>query len=229
MKFKTKYYHTLKDFRGDNNTWTNIIGYSSESTTSQTSLKLLQEFIIPRYEEGIIDITDTETTEYTYLKSKIYAWLNSTYPYYSKLISLYETEESKLMDKLTSETSRNLINTRSGGNTNTLRSGPQKSTTRENDTPQNGGYWEDDEHTSSISTSEYGAYTNTYDLVYNNQKIADTGTMTTEADPDTIINRLDDIRKKYINFYEKWCEDFRRFIYFPAEYEVRTPLGIKYE
>ena len=137
-------------------------------------------------------------------------------------------KEGYLLNKLETISTDNRAVTKSGGNTNTLNSGAQHSESRENDTPQNGGNFNDDEHTSSISISDYNAYKNEYTFVYNDEKSQHSGTVTTSIDPSTIMERLTEIREKYVNLYSEWCNEFRVFIYNPATFENRNECGCIY-
>lgn len=89
---------------------------------------------------------------------------------YLKLLALYEAEEDNLMNKLT-----NTVN--------------ETGTNRTNDTPQNGGTFEDDEHTSLYMSSSRNA--------------------TSTVDPQTVMSRLDEIQSKYMNIYKDWVKEFR--------------------
>ena len=228
MKRMTKYYYSFEEFLNNKSNWTDVLGVSNTATQAAVSNTLLTDYLIPRYSEGIVKITSQETPDYKSLKSKMSAWLNSTYPYYNKLITLYNSEENNLLNKLETISTDNRAVTKSGGNTNTLNSGAQHSESRENDTPQNGGNFNDDEHTSSISISDYNAYTNEYTFVYNNEKSQHSGTITTSIDPSTIMERLTEIREKYVNLYSEWSNEFRVFIYNPATFEDRNECGCIY-
>ena len=224
MKYAISYYYTFDDFRQGKTRWADILG-PSDAASAVISDTLLQDYLIPKYGDAIVKISSSETPDYTTLTSRIRGWLNATYPYYNILISLYQSQQSQLLKKLESITTDTRAYTKSGGSTNTTNSGPQHMTSRENDTPQNGGDWSDDEHTSSISISDTAAYTNTYDLVYNDEKTSHSGTIKTETDPSTVIDRLNEIRQKYVNLYEQWAESFSKFVYYPATYENKNEYG----
>lgn len=229
MSKYTKYYFTLEEFRDENTTWANILGDSTSASVIATeSNKLLTDYIIPRFDDSIVKISTSETPDYSKLKKRIIGWLNSTYDYYKELLDLYDDYKSDLMNQLSTTSTDTRAVTTTGGNTNTLSAGAQHSENRENDTPQNGGDWSDDEHTSNLVQNDYNAYTNTYTLVYNNQARTNSGSLTTTTDPETIINRLNDIKEKYVNLYKEWSDKFRVFIYNPASFEERNDFGIIY-
>lgn len=100
---------------------------------------------------------------------------------YIYLLNLYEDQEENLMAQL----------------------GTTVSVTAEhrvNDTPQNGGSWDDDEHTS----------------VYEEN----TSTTTTNADPTTVMARIDEIQNHYMNVLKNWCKEFDQLFIAPkGEFE----------
>lgn len=97
---------------------------------------------------------------------RITSYLMRTEKRYGKLIELYKENEAKLMDKLS-----------------------VVSSTKFNDTPQDGGNFTDDDHVSNSSVTE------------------------TESDPNTIIGRLSEVRGKYKDLYNEWLNEFaRKFI-----------------
>lgn len=229
---KTKYYFTLEEIRNGNDDWVDFLEENTEVTQSEVSAKLLTDYIIPRYDDAYIVISKDSSVDWSghSVQKKMFAWLNSTYYYYNKLIALYEDEEEHLLDKLETISTDGRAITTTGGNKNTAVMGAQHSENRENDTPQNGGLFDDDSHTSNISTNDYDAYTNTYTLEYQNEKRQHSGNLTTSTDPDTIINRLSEVREKYTNLYAEWADKFRIFIYHPATFEERNDYGwIYYE
>lgn len=59
-----------------------------------------------------------------------------------------------------------------------------RSVTLYNDTPQDGGDFTGDEHTTTATQ------------------------VVSNVEHDTKINRLDEIRKKLVNLYAEWCSDF---------------------
>ena len=88
---------------------------------------------------------------------------------YLTLLGLYTAQRANLMNQLT--TTIGVVGDH-----------------RVNDTPQDGGSFDDDNHTS----------------VYE----ANNSTTTTEADPDTVMARLDEIQNKYMNVLKAWCDEF---------------------
>lgn len=85
----------------------------------------------------------------------------STYERYNAILSFYNAEKTHLLDKIGSETKAKF-----------------------NDTPQNGGDFDNDEHLSTITTT------------------------TTEQDLVPLINRLDDISRLYKDVLSDWADEF---------------------
>lgn len=67
-----------------------------------------------------------------------------------------------------------------------------RGTTRFNDTPQNGGYWEDDKHSSTITAVE-GKNSNDVTVI---------------TDSGTTMERLKEIRDNLENLYDTWSNEF---------------------
>ena len=74
-----------------------------------------------------------------------------------------------------------------------------KSNHRVNDTPQNGGLWTDDKHSSSYE--EGGS------------------TTTTGVDPKTVMERIAEIQDNYKNVIGKWCKEFEA-LFIPPQNEI---------
>lgn len=101
---------------------------------------------------------------------RIYAWLNRSMPVYKTLIANLEAEKSHLLDKISSQ-----------------------SQSRFNDTPQDGGDFSDDNHTTNITTT------------------------TVTNDVATPIARLAEIEAGLKNYYSSWSKEFEQFIIWSAE------------
>lgn len=113
-------------------------------------------------------MTDNEILEASgNVLSHIYGWLNESRVRYSKILNAYKEQEDKLLTQLGS-----------------------KSTTKFNDTPQDGGNFIDDNHVSNATS------------------------VTTSSDVATPMARLKEIQDDYKNVYGKWADEFRRFIIF---------------
>lgn len=140
-------------------------------TESTEGKKLWQEYIWPNLLNTSIFYNDgKELDDETLLEAvenkiaQVYFWFKASYGNYSKLIALYTSEESNLMDTIKST-----------------------SLSKYNDTPQDGGdYSETDNHVSNATKVE------------------------SETQGDTVINRLDEIRKKIRNFYNDWYKEFEK-------------------
>lgn len=108
---------------------------------------------------------------------KFFNVLNVTYPKYATIIKFYKSNESKLMDAL------NRDYTDDGDSSGTV-------TSRFNDTPQDGGLFEDDTHTTNVnetsSTSDSGLE---HKETYNNEYMLD---------------RLNRIRDNLSNLFTEW-------------------------
>lgn len=120
--------------------------------------------------QGNTEPTEAETTA---LKAKFIRKLIITYDFtkdkYIYLLNLYGEQKSNLMNQLSTTVT-------------------VKSNHRVNDTPQNGGLWTDDKHTSAYE--EGGS------------------TTTTGADPKTVMERINEIQENYKNVLKKWCKEF---------------------
>jgi hypothetical protein len=291
MESKTKYYFSMSDMLGgidwhtQNFTWGQVLGSVTDANlNSEYAKTLLNKYILPEYFDNTIIIQNDDSTiqddNLKRIQGCVYRWFCDTYPYYSLILSLYASNESKLMDKLKSITSdsKTSIGSNSGSETknenNTTDStngstttgsktsndgatqgtvtvaniGARSSTTRSNDTPENGGDWSDDNHTSNIGSQSENAATDdskvnlttvgnasenstigvtgsqnvvavanvaTTTIVNNN--VNETGTSSTESDPDTIMARLKEIRDKYDSVYAEWARGFEKFLYFGTE------------
>lgn len=109
--------------------------------------------------------------------SVIYNLTESKYLY---LLNLYGQQETNLMNQLS------VVQSTLGDH-------------RVNDTPQNGGLFTDDNHTS----------------VYE----ANSSTVTTSSDPMTIMARIDEIQNKYMNVLKAWCNEFNS-LFIPSYNEI---------
>ena len=102
--------------------------------------------------------------------SKLFNLIRFTYPKYSVLLKAYEDESANLTAKLERITDGT-------------------ATQRNNDTPQDGGDFDDDEHTSFISQGKVDN--------------------TESWDSEPIIDRLDKISKLYHKVMEEWLDEFK--------------------
>ena len=84
--------------------------------------KLLNEYIWPEFYEEVVEVETIEVPDWANVEDiplsnetrlrtsgKFYAWINQTYPKYSKLITLYESQEDDLLKQLQSS-SKTLFN-----------------------------------------------------------------------------------------------------------------------
>lgn len=187
-KMIIKYYYSLNEVANelgtdyypfeamnDEWTWSRILGVDFvDDIYTQT---LLRDYIWPAYGNeiiGDIELDYDEEPEDADIKSDfnrkhvgaIYKWLKGSYDRYSQIIGLYEKNKANLLKAISTTT-----------------------TTRFNDTPQDGGSFANDEHTSNISEME------------------------TNMDGNTLMSRLQEVNRKLESYYESWAEEFRHFIY----------------
>lgn len=103
---------------------------------------------------------------------------NFTKNKYSELLNYYGAAKNHLLDKVENITATDGEH-------------------RVNDTPQNGGSWQDDAHTSLYESTSSTA-TNTNDLT-------------------TLMNRLNEIQDNYMNVLKAWCNEFNGLFIFPVD------------
>mgnify|MGYP006988848207 CR=1 FL=1 len=115
--------------------------------------------------------------------------LNLTYPKYKILVKLYKDNESNLLKGLTRTYSDESATSGSSNN-------------RFNDTPQNGGDYSDDPHTSSINQIDTAAESNLEHVEeYNNEYL---------------IDRLNKVRDNLSNIFAKWENEVARILWLEA-------------
>ena len=147
----------------------------------ETRLDLLNG-IIERYWDEYVFISDENMEDPLQIMSfpeilyktrrflgKLVDIISYTYPKYSAILSSYDTKKTHLLDQMNKNVSGS-------------------DTRRDNDTPQDGGDFSDDNHTSFISQGE----------VSNNESWDDT----------PVIERLDKISKLYELTKKKWLDEF---------------------
>lgn len=105
-------------------------------------------------------------------KRRLFGILMATYQRYSILLEIYSANLSQLMNPI------NLVN---------------EGTTRFNDTPQNGGNFSDDEHTSTIT--QIGS--------------------TSENDGGTKMQRIAEIQERFKQVYNDWANEFEKLFINP--------------
>ena len=112
--------------------------------------------------------------------------LNATYPKYKTIIKFFKNNENKLMDALDRSYTDNAGN--KGASTN-----------RFNDTPQNGGDYSDDNHTTNINQIESSATSNlTHKETYNNEYMLD---------------RLNKVRDDLSNIFIRWENEVGKILW----------------
>ena len=132
------------------------------------------EYIFESEEEYIFEDDPANYPDFQYkvrrFIAKMFNIIQFTYPKYSAILKAYDDERANLTAKLEKVIAGN-------------------ATTRNNDTPQDGGDFSDDGHTSYISQ---GTIDNTESW-----------------DSEPIIDRLDKLSKLYHNVMEEWLNEFK--------------------
>lgn len=141
--------------------------------------EMLDEFFNRYYGYNTISIynDDELNDERDKFIARFFNVLNVTYPIYSKLIKLYKDNENKLLGLL----ERNY--TDEGGTTG-------NSLNRFNDTPQEGGDFKDENHTTNVNQIDSST---TSGLEHKE-----------EYSNDYLINRLNDVNDKLRNLFLEW-------------------------
>ena len=149
--------------------------------------EMLVEFYNRYYDWNAIAYYDSNKTQEE--KSFMIRFLNAlniTYPVYAKLIKLYKDDESNLMAKL--ERSYTDLAGNSGSSTN-----------RFNDTPQDGGDFSDDNHTTNINQIDSTTSSNLrHNESYTNAEM---------------IDRLNKINDNLRNLYLEWENKVARILW----------------
>ena len=143
--------------------------------------EMLNDFYVRFYKYYGVEVEDesiqtfsTAATEFFY---KFWNVLNVTYPKYAPIIKAFKDNETKLMDSL------NRDYTDDGDSSGSVVS-------RFNDTPQDGGAFDDDTHTTNINESESSSESGLeHKETYNNEYMLD---------------RLNRIRDKLSNLFTEW-------------------------
>lgn len=124
-----------------------------------------------------------------------------TWKKYTTILSAYETNKNKLMDKLQKVIDGEINNT--GYQTHEVTNSGEE-TRKDNDTPQDIGDFSDDDHTSFIThgeTSSRGLQTRRDGLKMEND-------VTESWDDTSIIERIEKIEYKYQQTMKKWTDEF---------------------
>lgn len=178
---KIRFYYSLKEHIDSDgiqnltsfiaNLQTYVINYGSEITVDKFS-KVYNILLNRHYEDFIAykDYSFEETLAENFQPNfdvsgfykEFYEVYLSTYEKYIVLLDFYAAEKTHLLNRIGS-ISKN----------------------KYNDTPQNGGDFDNDEHLSTINTT------------------------TVEQDVSPLINRLDDISKLYQNVLSDWADEFK--------------------
>ena len=141
--------------------------------------EMIRDFYNRYYEYNAMALNEYESEITTAMRFfiKFVNAINATYPIYSKLIKLYKDNENKLLNLL----ERNY--TDEGGTTG-------NSLNRFNDTPQEGGDFKDENHTTNVNQIDSST---TSGLEHKE-----------EYSNDYLINRLNDVNDKLRNLFLEW-------------------------
>ena len=136
-----------------------------------------QEHIWPKFYDKAICYTDDDEIAdddsekvFSNFIGPIIAWMTSSDTKFSLLISNQEANKTKLLDQIKSS-----------------------SVNRFNDTPQNQGQFEDNEHNTNVTKTENA------------------------TDGATLLARLNEIEDNLKRLYENWSNEFRKFIIWSAD------------
>ena len=162
--------------------------YADDTFTYKDYIEeMLIEFYNRYYDWNAIAYYDSNKTQEE--KSFMIRFLNAlniTYPVYAKLIKLYKDDEANLMAKL--ERSYTDLAGNSGSSTN-----------RFNDTPQDGGAFADDSHTTNINQINSSTSSNLrHNETYTNAEM---------------IDRLNKINDNLRNLYLEWENKVARMLW----------------
>lgn len=175
---------------------------SNEYTSTGTSAVFFSKLYWRYKHHYCIDIlNENEKIEaFGHLLEKVVNLLDYTYPKYSKLLEIYESNKSKLLDKL-----------------ERVREG-ERDTTQHSDTSNNGTYKDlhndTPQSTDVVATLEQDQYVSDLSKGSNSnsgvshQTGNDTFEETESYDPTTIIERLNEIEKKFSQVWRKWLDEF---------------------
>ena len=134
--------------------------------------KCWQNYIWPKFYDKPICYSDDDSIAddnsekvFANFIGPIIAWMSSSDTKFSLLIANQESNKNNLLGQIKAST-----------------------ISRFNDTPQNGGNFSDDNHTTTITTGE------------------------SSTDGGTLLSRLNEIEDNLKRLYEDWSNEFRRFI-----------------
>ena len=220
MVVNNKYYYDLESYilckTGDIDAfatkWSDILTDSKVAglasftgiNSDAYATKLLTDYLQPRYWNSIVKISDTDYTAdgtillenltadekkelFSAVDLKLWLVLVQSFERYKYLLGLYSDKLALLYDDGNKTVYTNLADVSSGS-----------TKTKHNDSPQNGGDFDDDAHTSDISNSTIGN-TNTRNGTIN---ITSAG-----------YEKIDKIQNTIKSLYEKWADEFVKCFY----------------
>lgn len=182
---------------------------SSSPYTSKTDAKVLFNSLIQRYAEHyFIETDETDVDELSKIARKhfrkVIEVLSYTYEKYSSLLTFYANKKAnllegiKLIESETSESSQHAENSSSGS---------EQHISKSNDTPQlpnTSDVFADDGYVSNLEKGNSEDSASSESDISGDSEIHRTHT----NDRDTLIERLNEIEKKYSNVFMKWLNEF---------------------
>lgn len=230
MTIESKYYYDFEMYveckTGDADAfatkWSDILTDSKISgLTSFTAIdadtyakKLLTDYLQPKYWNSIIRISDTDYTEdgaklieditadekkelFSKVDLKLWFILAKTFDKYKYFLGLYDSQLATLFAGVNKTTYNNVLDAQ----TNTI--GAKTNISRTNDSPQNGGDYSDDAHTSSINKE-------------NAEQSVDQNNNTRTGSIDVsspAYEKFEKIQTLIHNLYEEWTKEFEGAFY----------------
>lgn len=163
------YVQALLNLNPNAENWPLPIYEESQTDNRDMLIKFLLEYIFPKYWDEFILPYGTEEDDfekaYSSWFSRFISILFGTFPKYTKLISLFASQEANLLSQVKSKT---------------------VGISRFNDTPQEGGDFSDEDHTTTATKVENDNY----------------------SDFETPIKRLKEVRDNLEDCYNAWAFEF---------------------
>ena len=186
----------------------------NEITGNAYCSALLSNYLDPRHWKDVVRISETDLTDggtksiteasaedkkamFEETDYKLWFTLARTYDKYKALLAMYDAQLATLFDGV-SKTTYNAVT-----DAQTYNVGARTKTSRVNDTPQNGGDWDDDDHTSEITKDSDAAAVDTANNVR-------TGSLDVSS---PAYEKLDKIQNTIKSVYEDWAKEFEKCFY----------------
>lgn len=223
-----RYYYSFQNYieastgGGFANNWSGVFYNDSISTFSQYSTitsnayvnKLLTDYLIPKHWKDIVRVSTTDVTSdgslpiwnaeeedlnELFLETDLKLWytLAKSYEKYIYLLDLYKSQLATLFNGV-SKTTYNAV---TDATTNNI--GARTKTSRTNETPQNGGNFDDDLHTSEISKDQDAATLDASNSIR-------TGSIDISSPAYEKFDKIQNMIKKV---YDDWASEFEKCFY----------------